>query len=348
MARGFREADFAQNGASIKERGKVMQRGGLFLVVAVLLTLGVVACAPAAPKPAYPEKPVTLIVPFPAGGGVDLTGRALSEAIKPYFAQPLTVVNKPGGGGTVGAAEVVQSKPDGYTIGITGGSLLIQPHMVADLPYKGPADYQPVFKVVGVPAVFAIRTDAPWKTMKEVLDYAKANPGKLRVGTAGRGTALGIPLEDLKDKAKVDLTHVPFEGSAPAVTALLGGHVEAVAVTAAEALAQVKAGKIKVVATLEDKRAPLYPEAPSARELGYEVTPALNIYLVFAPKGTPGPVVQAIHDALKKAVETEALKKFAQDYGYTLEYVSVADFEKELGRKHAFLGDILTKMGLKK
>lgn len=327
-----------------------MQRGSRLLVATALLSLWVVACAPLAgpPKPAYPEKSVTLIVPFPAGGGVDATARVLSEAIKPYFPQPITVLNRPGGGGTVGVAEVVQSKPDGYTLGITGGSLLIQPHLVADLPYKGPADYQPVFKAVSVPAVFAVRTDAPWGTMKEVLDYAKANPGKIRVGTAGRGTALGIPLEDLKDKAKVDLTHVPFEGSAPAITALLGGHIEAIAVTAAEALPQVKAGKVKVLATFEAGRVPLYPEAPILKELGYEVVPGLNAYLVLAPKGTPGPAVQALHDAFKKAVETEAFKKFAQDYGYLVEYVSVADFEKELQRKHAFLGEILKKMGLKK
>lgn len=318
------------------------------LLVPAFVTLALVTLTPGASLAGYPEKPITLIVPFVAGGGVDLTARTLGEAVKPYLPQPIAVVNKPGGGGTVGAAEVVLSRPDGYTLGITGGSLVIQPHILGDLPYKGPADYQPVIRAVTVPTIFAVRADQPWAGMKALLDDAKSRPGKIRVGTAGRGTALGLALEALKTAAGVNLTHVPFGGSAEALTNLLGGHVEAVVVTAAEVLPQAKAGKAKVLAVLEDKRVPAYADAPTAGELGYKVSGGINPYMVFAPKGTPEAVLQALHDAMRKAIETEGFRKYAQDNLYLLDLRSRADLKRDLERLDAFCGDMVKQLGLKK
>lgn len=318
------------------------------MVVLALFTLGLAVAAPVAASAAYPEKPVTVIVPFAAGGGVDLTARMLSETIRPFFPQPLTVLNKPGGGGTVGAAEVVVAKADGYTIGIAGGSLMIQPHVLPDLPYKGPSDYQPLLRAVTVPTVFAVRSNAPWTTMKALLDDARANPAKIRAGSAGRGTAPGLALEAMKVAAKVNVTHVPFGGSSEAITNLLGGHIDAAVATAAEVLPQVRAGKVKVLAALEDKRVAVYPEAPTLAELGHTMISGVNPYLLFAPKDTPEPVLQALHEALRKAMETEAFRKYAADNSYLVEYRSRADLRADLDRLDAFFRDIVNQLGLRK
>lgn len=316
---------------------------GLALLVGALL----LAHAPGAA--AYPEKTVTMIVPFAAGGGVDVTARTMAELMKPHFPQPIAVVNRPGGGGSVGAAEVVLARPDGYTIGLTGGSLLIQPHMLADLPFKGPGDYQPVIKVVTVPTVLAVRADAPWANAKAFLDDARANPGKIRVGSAGRGTALGLPLEAFKASAGVNLRHVPFGGSSEVLTNLLGGHVEGASVTAAEALPHVRAGKAKVLLILEDKRFPTYPDAPSVPDLGYKMPVAgIANYAIFAPKNTPEPVLQTLHEAARKAMDTDTFRKWVQDSSYLSEYRNRAELRRDFERLDATAADLARQLGLKK
>ncbi len=319
---------------------------GRFLVGAILLVLSALvgaACSVGA-KSAYPQKPVSLIVPFAAGGGVDTTARALAEGAKAYFPQPITVVNKPGGGGTVGVAEAVQSPPDGYTAAISGASLLIQPH-ITDLPYKGPEDYRPLIKAVIAPEVFAVRSDAPWKTMREFLDYAKSNPGKVRVNSSGYGSAPGICLETLKDKAGIDLIHVPTSGASEQITALLGGNAEASVITAGEASGQAQAGKVRVLATFEEKRVPLYPDAPTLKEvLGSDVAPGVNFYVVILPKGTPDPVAQTLHDAFKKAMETEGFKKFAQEQGYVIDYKGLEDLKKDMAERNTALATMVKKL----
>lgn len=316
-------------------------------LLALLLGALVVAHAPGAA--AYPEKPVTMIVPFAAGGGVDLTARTMVELMKPHFPQPIAVVNRPGGGGSVGAAEVVLARPDGYTIGLTGGSLLIQPHLIPDLPFKGPADYQPVIKVVTVPTVLAVRSDAPWANARALLDDAKANPGKIRVGSAGRGTALGLPLEAFKAVSGANLRHVPFGGSSEVLTNLLGGHVEGASVTAAEALPHVRAGKAKVLLILEDKRISTYPDAPSVPDLGFKMAVSgIANYAIFAPKSTPEPALQTLHEAARKAMDTDAFRKYVQDYSYVAEYRTRADLRRDFERLDATAGDLARQLGLKK
>ena len=176
----------------------------------------------------YPEKPVTMLVGFPNGGPTDLVARALSESVKPYFAKPVVVVNKPGGNSTIATADLIHSKPDGYTIGtLFSPALTISPFQ-SRLPYKGPGDITPLIAAIRSASFLAVRGDAPWKTMKEFIDFAKSNPGKIRVGTPGIGSGGHIHLESLKQATKTDITHVPFEGAAPMITSLLGGHIEGV------------------------------------------------------------------------------------------------------------------------
>lgn len=224
---------------------------------------------------------------------MDIVSRGLSEAMKPHFPQPLAVVNRAGAAGTIGNAEVVRARPDGYTLGISAVAVLtVQPHRTK-LPYQGPDTYAPINKLVNLAIVLAVRQDAPWKTAQEFLAAARQAPGKLRVSSPGIGTILHLILEDLKDRARVDVTHVPFRGNGEAIPALLGGHVEASVVHPGEIVPHVQAGKARVLMVFEPVRDPLFPDAPTARELGYDITLGVY-YLLIGPKGTPPAVIR--HD----------------------------------------------------
>jgi len=315
----------------------------IFSLVVVVTACATPLRSPAAPRSSYPEKPITMIVPFPAGGTVDLVARALVEAAKPYFPQPIAVVNRPGGAGTVGTAELVQARPDGYTIGlIPVGPVAVQPHL-SQLPYRGPGDIRPVIKVVRLPVVLAVRADAPWQTAKELLDFARANPGQVRVGHGGIGTIPHIDLELLKQQAWVDMTHVPFSGAPEANSALLGGHIEAVVPHPDQVIEHVRAGRMRVLAVFEEQRNRLFPEAPTFRELGYNITLA-PYYFVAGPKNVPDEVAVFLHDAFKKAMESDSFRKFVEDNSLVLDYAGPDDIKKQLSRDYELYREIVNKI----
>jgi len=316
-----------------------------FFVLAVLL--GALAASSAVGAATYPERAVMVIVPNPPGGLNDLVGRAVVEAAKPYFPQPLTILNRPGAGGAVGLTEMLQAKPDGYTIACTSaGTTLLLPHMIKTT-YKGPEDYVPVLKMTNAPLVFAVQAEKPWNAMKDILEHARANPGKVRVGSPGIGTPHHISLEALKEKAGVNLVHVPFAGGGESSAALLGGHIEGVVIPPSPIVGHVKAGKLKVLGTFEEKRNPLFPDAPTFREVGYDIT--LGEYqFILAPKGTPEYVVTTLNDALKKALETESFKKFALGAGYVIDYKGPADLKRVMQQDYDFYAQMAQKLNLKK
>ena len=307
--------------------------------------LWLAAAVPAAAQ--YPERPVTLICPFPAGGAMDMVARNLGEAMKKTFPKPVVVVNRPGAAGTIGNAEVVQARPDGHTIGISAVAVLtVQPHLT-DLPYKGPDTYAPIIKLVNLAIVLAVRSDAPWKSARDLLGAAKASPGKLRVSTPGVGTILHLNLEDLKTRAGVDLTHVPFAGNAEALPALLGGHVEASMVHPSEILPHVQAGKARVLLAFEPKRLALYPDAPTARELGFEITNGVY-YLLIAPKGTPPAAVQALHDAARRAQADPAFVAMARTRGFDIDYLGPEGMAAQLRESFRNNEELVKRLGLRK
>ena len=295
----------------------------------LMLFIGIGFFVPDKSMAAYPEKPVSMICVFPAGGAMDMTARALSEAAKKYFPKPFAVVNRPGAAGTIGTAEVIQAKPDGYTIGITAVAVLtVQPHRTK-LPFGSPEDYTPIIKLVNQPVVLAVKQDAPWKTIQEFMQYGKANPGKLRVGCPGIGTIPMLDAEQLKIMSRVDLTSVPFAGGAESVPAMLGGHVEAVSQHPSEVMAHVKAGKARVLLVFEEKRNALFPDAPTARELGYDITMGVY-YLLIGPKGLSPQIVTLIHDAAKKSMEDPIFKKPMETRGFDISYEGPQGLKKRL------------------
>jgi len=223
--------------------------------------------------------------------------------------------------------------------------LTVQPHLTA-LPYRTPDDYIAVMKLVTLQVVLFVRSDSPWKTARELLEYARANPGKVRVGVPGIGTILHLDLEHLKLLAKVDMTVVPFEGPQQ-IPALLGGHVDVAMAHPAPVLPHVKAGKIRVIGVFQDARNPLFPEAPTFKELGYDVT--LGVYYpLVAPKGTPKPVVQVIHDAFRKALAEPSFVELMKKSDIDIAYQGSEAITRELWTSFEQNAKLVQSLGLKK
>ncbi len=275
-----------------------------------------------------------------------MTGRAIAEAVKTHLPQPIAVVNRAGGSGTIGTSEVVTAKPDGYTIGITAVAVLtMQPHL-NDLPYKGPEDMIPVISLINQAIVFAVRDDSPYKTMQDFLDAAKAKPGQLKVGHPGNGTVLHIDLERLKVATNTDIVSVPFAGGGESVPAFLGGHVDALVAHPAEIIAHVKAGKARVLGVFEDERIPGWEDVPTFKEMGIDVVGGVY-YMIIVPKDTPADVVKTLHDAIQKAQKEQSFVDFAKDK-YDIFYSTGDELMNKLKADYVANGKIVEQLGMKK
>ena len=295
----------------------------------------------------YPSRPVTLVVPYPAGGGADIIGRMLAEAMKPALGQPVTVTNRPGGQGTIGTAEVLRSAPDGYNIVLSAvATLTVQPHR-QDLPYNSPDDYDPIIKVANLPMVLAVQSTSPWKSAKELMEYLRANPGKIRVGTPGNGSIGHLIVASVNSKAGVKLAHVPYASGAESIPSLLGGHIEAVVAHPSELLPHVKAKTLTVLATFEDHRNSSFPDALTFREVGYDVVMGVY-YPVLAPKNMPADVKAKLFKAAKAAIESPAFSGPAKDRGYILEVKDPEVFRKEIWGDYRANLQLLTELGMGK
>jgi tripartite-type tricarboxylate transporter receptor subunit TctC len=319
----------------------------LRLLTTVMIGLLLVLHAGCARGAQYPRKAVNMIVPFPAGGAMDQTARALVEASKNHFKQTIAIQNRAGAAGTLGATEVIQAQADGYTIGMSAAAVMaVQPHLT-DVPYKlPPDDYLAVIKVVNLPVLLAVRQEAPWRTMQDVMNHARANPGQIRVAGPGIGTILHIDLELLKEQSGANFTFVPMAGGAETVPALLGGHVEAVVAHPSEVIGHVQAGSVRPLAVFQAQRNPLFAEAPTFKELGYDITHGVY-YFIIVPKGTPGDVVQILHDAFKTAIDQESFKTFGIEKGYDVEYLGSEALTEQIRKDYAFYEQTIQKLNLK-
>ena len=257
----------------------------------------------------YPDRPVTFLAGFPPGGLVDIVTRVVADGMKEKFPKGLTVVNKAGAGGAVAVEELVRAKPDGYTILLTPqSSLVIAPQMNPKLTYKTPDEYDPVINTVAYYPLLVVSADAPWKTIQDFVADAKANPGKMRVGTPGEGTASHLNLEEFIFRTGTKMIPVPFAGWGQSSPALLGGHIEGVIAQPGEAKPQVDGKRMRALVVFQEKRHPAFPDAPTAKEAGWDVANGVW-YLIVVPKGTPAPIVKHIHDAAKAVVDSPEFAK---------------------------------------
>lgn len=312
------------------------------MLLTALLALG---CAfPAAAQ--YPERPLTILAGFPAGGTVDIVARVLADAMKPRFAKGVVVVNKPGAGGAVAVSETVQARPDGYTIVLTPiSSLVIGPQLNRDLSYKTPDDYEPVINVVSYYPLLVVRADAPWKTIQEFVADGKSNPGKLRVGTPGEGTSSHLNLEEFMFRTGAKLTHVPYSGWGQSSPALLGGHIEAVVAQPSEAKPQVDGRKMRAIVIFQPSRNAAFPDTPTAKEAGWDVANGVW-YLLVAPKGTPAAAVKHVHDAAKAALDDPVFARGMTARGVDIDYRAGEPLRADLWREYKLHTEILRRIGL--
>ena len=263
---------------------------------------------------AYPERPITMIVPFPPGGVSDQTGRPVAAAMEKILKQPVVVQNRAGAGGAVGMAAAANSKPDGYTIMVALSSISIIPE--ADKLFGRQSAYQmkqftPIALVTADPTVLVVPADSPWKTVKDFVEDAKKRPGEISFSSSGVYGTLHMAMEIFAAAADIKLKHVPFNGGGPALTALLGNHVQALASGPGPVIPQIQAGKLRALAGWGEKRLAALPDVPTFKELGYK---DVEFYIwsgVFAPAETPAPAVQVLRDTMRKVV-TDAEFKAAE------------------------------------
>jgi tripartite-type tricarboxylate transporter receptor subunit TctC len=321
---------------------RTITRSGLFGAAAVLLSA--IAGAPVSAQQFPGGKPVEMTVMFGAGSAADVTARYLADGMAKNLNVPVPVVNRTGGGGAIGYSHVKQQKPDGHSI-IWNSNSISSTYHSGVLPF----DYQAFDAVARVsvetPAI-AVRSDAPWKTLKELIEYAKANPGKVRVGNSGTGSHTHFSASALFAIGGAKVIDVPF-GEGQAVVNLLGSRIEAVVQLPAALVSHVKSGDLKVLAVLGSKRDPVFPDVATASELGYAV--ALDMWRGIAvPKGTPKPVVAKLQDAIRLTVDSQSFKDAGKAIGFVPAYLPAGDFSKVIATDDAKLAQLMTDLGLKK
>ncbi len=292
----------------------------------------------------YPTKPISFVIGYPAGGTTDLCARPLVVAAGKILGQPIVVLNKPGGGSAVAVASIKLEKPDGYTIGILPSGAVLSQHM-RNVPYDSATDFTPIMQYAVYLYGLVVKADAPWKTFKDFMDYAKANPGKIRYSTAGAGTPQHLVMERLALKEKIKWTHIPFQGGGPAITALLGGHVEASSQTT-EWKPHVEGGRLKLLVVYGETRMQDFPNVPTLLESGYDII-APSLISIIGPKGLSRQVVDTLHGAFKKAMEDPDFIKVSRQVDQPPMYRGPEDLAKHLVKMNGEVGGLIRSLGLR-
>ena len=269
------------------------------LSVTLLLTF----TSPAAHAQAYPSKPIRFVVPYPPGGPLDTVARLLGAKVGESIGQPVVVDNKPGAGGNIGADIVAKSPADGYTI-LMGAvaTHAINPTLYKSIPYDPVKDFAPVTQVASTPNVLVVHPSVPASNVREFIAYAKAHPGALNFGSGSTGSAGHLAGELFKSMAGVQMVHVPYKGAAPAMQDLIGGQIQLMFDNLASSLGQIRAGKVRALAVTTLRRSSLAPDLPTIAESGLPGFDISTWFGVFAPGGTPRPVVQRLHDEFVRAL----------------------------------------------
>lgn len=298
---------------------------------------------------AWPARQISLIVPFPAGGQADLAARPMAIALERILGKPVVIDNRAGGGGgSVGNAAAARAEPDGYTLLMTLSSLAVLPE--ADRLFDRPPAYEvsqfaPVARVLADPTLLAVPANAPWKTLKDLVDDAKARPGQIPYGSSGPYGTLHIAMEMFAASAGIKLLHVPFRGAAPALTALLSGTVQAVASAPGTLRQQVADGKMRVLAGWGAERVPSFPDLPTFKELGYK---DVEFYIwagLFAQKALPEPIMTQLRKAVAEAVKSPEVTKTFETAGSPVAYQDAPEFAKFVESDSARLIAAVKKIG---
>jgi len=275
-----------------------------------ITAIAAAACVvlPATAASAYPERPVRLVVGFPPGGAADILGRTAAQQLSERIGQQVVVDNRGGAGGLIATEIAVKANPDGYTLLFSSIPHVINPHLYKKVSYDAIRDFTPVVQFVAVPLMLASGPSLPAKSVKELIDYAKANPGKINYGSAGSGSSSHLAVELFKSMAGIRMEHIPYKGTGPLITDMFGGQIGLTIASAVPLAPHVRSGKLRGLAVTGPKRSAAFPELPAIAETvsGYEV---VNWFGVFAPAGTPADVVRRINAELNAALKNPELVK---------------------------------------
>jgi len=263
----------------------------------------------------FPDRAIRIVVPFPPGGGTDLIARVLGDFMSKDLGQPVVIENKPGAGTIVGTAAVASSVPDGYTLEMATFAHAVNPSIHAKLPYDTFHAFTPVALVARSFNIAVVNPALPFKSIQDVIDYAKQNPGKLNYGSFGIGTSAHLAGELFKLKARVDLTHVPYKGAAPAITDLLGGQIQIMFTTVASVAPYIQSNQLRALAVTSPQRSIAFPDLPTVAESGVPGYAAESWYGLYAPAGTPADVVERLNGSVAKAIEAGAFKTLELNEG---------------------------------
>jgi len=295
----------------------------------------------------FPNRPITMVAPFPPGGVADLTARPVAAAMEKVLKNPVVVVNKTGAAGAVGMSFVANSKPDGYTLLLSLSSISIIPE--ADKLFDRKPAYTmdqlvPVALISADPTIFVVHADRPWKSVKEFVEDAKKRPGEISFSSSGVYGTLHMATEMLMHAAGIKLRHVPYGGAGPALTSILGGHVDALASGPAVVLPHIKAGKLRPLAGWGAKRVAALADLPTFKELGYDI----EFYIwagLLAPRGTPGPVLKTLRDAVRQAVKHPEFTASMDKLQTPIAYLDAPEFQKFWDKDAKMLADAIRRVG---
>jgi tripartite-type tricarboxylate transporter receptor subunit TctC len=293
----------------------------------------------------FPTKPVNVIVTFAPGGTLDTATRILATKAEKFLGQPVIVSNVGGGGGSVALAQVATKKPDGYEITSCTSTGLIRIPQLRAVPY-GPDDFIPVMHYAAVESGVVVKSDSAYKTFKDLVEFARMNPGKVTYATSGAGSPMHMAMEFVAMKENIKWTHVPQTGGAPGLTAVLGGHVTAMS-DSTEWLPHVKEGSLRLLATHGEKRMKNFPNVPTFRDLGYDFINE-TVFMIAAPKGTPAPVINKLDDSFHKAMDDPKFIETIANIEFAVSYRNSADTKKYLDDASARFAEMIKKMGIQK
>jgi tripartite-type tricarboxylate transporter receptor subunit TctC len=291
---------------------------------------------------AFPDRPIRIVVPFAPGGGTDLISRTVAEGMARELGQPVIVDNKPGAGTIIGTDFVAKAAPDGLTLLMATFAHALNPSLQPRLPYVTDRAFAPVAMIGRSPNVLVVRPDRPYKTVAELIAAARSQPGRLSYGSYGNGTSAHLAGELFKSLAKIDITHVPYKGSSPAITDLLGGQIDMMLTTVASVAQHIEGGKLRALAVTSSARSSAWPNVPTMAEAGVPGYLAESWYGLYAPTGTPREAVLRLNAAAKVAVQSEAFRKRIQEEGLVVEVGAPEELDRYVRAEEARWKKVVT------
>ncbi len=323
-----------------------MQRRAFITLLGIAAIWSVIWPLTAQAQTGYPDRPITLIVPYAPGGGNDVMARAVAEPMAKILGQPLVIENRGGGGGSIGTRQLAKAPADGYTLGLGGtGTLAIDPSLYPNVGYDPRKDFAPVGLIATSPLIILVSEGVAARNVPELIALARTQPGKLNYASAGSGSGIHLGTVLFAETAGIDLTHIPYKGSGPALTDLLGGHVQIYFSSLPPAVGLVKDGKLRALGVTSLTRSPSFPDVPTVAEQGMPGFEAVLHYGIVAPAGTPRPIIEKLNTALRVALSDPAVNNHLATEGAEPLPTSPEEYAADIDREEAKWSTLVKKSG---